>query len=119
MKRDIPIYFDNAVIMSSPERIGSSNMNRLDVGVFTKYGNRNGSYITDEVATMLINSATTGNTPVVGFFDPASEKWAGHTGPKLANGGQTVLLVADSQNRAGNSLFHLKDYIKVLVISNK
>ena len=40
-------------------------------------------------------------------------------GPTLANGGQTVLLVADSQNRAGNSLFHLKDYIKVLVISNK
>lgn len=40
-------------------------------------------------------------------------------GPTLANGGQTVLLVADSQNRAGNSLFRLKDYIKVLVISNK
>ena len=40
-------------------------------------------------------------------------------GPKLANGKQSVLLVADSQNQAGNSLFHLKDYIKVLVISNK
>lgn len=37
-------------------------------------------------------------------------------GPRLADGGQTVLLVSDSQNRAGNSLFHLKDYIKVLVI---
>ena len=40
-------------------------------------------------------------------------------GPKLADGRQTILLVADSQNRAGNSLFHLKDYIKVIVISNK
>ncbi len=38
-------------------------------------------------------------------------------GPKLADGRQTLLLVADSQNRAGNSLFHLKDYIKVIVIS--
>lgn len=37
-------------------------------------------------------------------------------GPKLADGRQTVLLVADSQNRAGNALFHLKDYIKVLVV---
>ena len=40
-------------------------------------------------------------------------------GPKLADGRQTILLVADSQNRAGNSLYHLKDYIKVIVISNK
>ena len=40
-------------------------------------------------------------------------------GPKLADGRQTLLLVADSQNRAGNSLYHLKDYIKVLVITNK
>ena len=40
-------------------------------------------------------------------------------GPKLADGGQTVLLVSDSQGRAGNSLFRLKDYIKVLVIANK
>ena len=37
-------------------------------------------------------------------------------GPKLADGRQTILLIADSQNRAGNSLFRLKDYIKVLVI---
>ena len=40
-------------------------------------------------------------------------------GPRLADGRQTLLLVADSQNRAGNSLFHLKDYIKVLVVDNK
>ena len=37
-------------------------------------------------------------------------------GPRLADGRQTLLLVADSQSRAGNSLFHLKDYIKVLVL---
>lgn len=86
MKRNIPIYFDNAIIMSPAESInGSSNLNRLKVGVFTKYGNRNGSYIKDDVAEMLIDSATKGDTPVVGFFDPESQGWASHTGPTLAS----------------------------------
>lgn len=35
-------------------------------------------------------------------------------GPLLADGSQTILLIADSQNRAGNPLFHLKDYVRVL-----
>ena len=39
-------------------------------------------------------------------------------GPRLADGRQTLLLVSDSQNRAGNSLFRLKDYIKVVVIKS-
>ena len=86
MKRNIPIYFDNAVIMSPAESVnGSSNLNRLKVGVFTKYGNRNGSYIKDDVAEMMIASATKGDTPVVGFFDPESKGWASHTGPTLAS----------------------------------
>lgn len=86
MKRNIPIYFDNAVIVSPAEPInGSSNLNRLKVGVFTKYGNRNGSYIKDDVAGMMIASATRGDTPVIGFFDPESKNWASHTGPTLAS----------------------------------
>ena len=86
MKRKIPVYFDNAVIMSPAEPInGSSSLNRLKVGVFTKYGNRNGSYIKDDVAEMMIASATKGDTPVVGFFDPESQGWASHTGPTLAS----------------------------------
>lgn len=86
MKRNIPIYFDNAVIVSPAEPInGSSNLNRLKVGVFTKYGNRNGSYIKDDVANMMIASATRGDTPVIGFFDPESKNWASHTGPTLAS----------------------------------
>ena len=86
MKRNIPIYFDNAIILSPAEPInGSTGLNRLKVGVFTKYGNRNGSYITDAVADMMINSATKGDTPVVGFFDPESKNWASHTGPTLAS----------------------------------
>lgn len=87
MDKKIPIYFDSVIIASPTQPISSSKpeLGRLDVGVFTKYGNRNGSYITDEIAESLIASATSGNTPVVGFFDPESESWAGHTGPTLAS----------------------------------
>lgn len=88
MDKKIPIYFDSVVISSPIQEISGSqpNIGRLKVRVFTKYGNRNGSYITDEVADQLINSAIQGNTPVVGFFDPGTKTWASHTGPTLANG---------------------------------
>ena len=88
MDKQIPIYFDSVVISSPIQEIsgGQPNVGRLKVRVFTKYGNRNGSYITDEVAEQLITSATQGNTPVVGFFDPGTKTWASHTGPTLANG---------------------------------
>ena len=33
----------------------------------------------------MIENASLGNTPVVGFFDPESKDWASHTGPTLAN----------------------------------
>lgn len=88
MERQIPIYFD-AQIMDSPITTiaeSESNIGRLRVAAFTKYKNRNGSYISDAVADQLIASATSGNTPVVGFFDPQEQKWASHTGPTLANG---------------------------------
>ena len=87
MEKKIPIYFDSVIVSSPLEMISESNKNlgRLKVRVFTKYGNRNGSYITDAVAEQLIASATQGNTPVIGFFDPQSQSWASHTGPTLAN----------------------------------
>lgn len=37
-------------------------------------------------------------------------------GPTLPDGRRTLLLVADSQNRMGNALFRLKDYIRVAII---
>ena len=88
MDRQIPIYFDSVTVSSPIEQISESNPNlgRLKVRVFTKFGNRNGSYITEAVAEQLIESATNGMTPVIGFFDPSSQSWASHTGPKLANG---------------------------------
>lgn len=87
MDKKIPIYFDNVIIASPLEKVSESNPNlgRLRVGVFTKYGNRNGSYITDAVAEMLIDSAIKGDTPVIGFFDPETQSWASHTGPTLAS----------------------------------
>ena len=87
MDRKIPIYFDSVIISSPLERISESNQNlgRARVRAFTKYGNRNGSYITDAVAEQLITSATRGNVPVIGFFDPQSQSWSSHTGPTLAN----------------------------------
>ena len=91
MEKKIPIYFD-AIIIDSPVQeisINNSEMgngSRLKVAAFTKYKNRNGSYITDEYAIKLIESATRGDTPVVGFFDPETQEWASHTGPTLANG---------------------------------
>jgi len=38
-------------------------------------------------------------------------------GPKQKDGSLTILLIADSQARTGNSLFHLKDYVRVLKIA--
>ena len=88
MEKQIPIYFDSVIIDSPFQGISESNPNigRLKVRVFTKYGNRNGSYITEAVANQLIESATQGTTPVVGFFDPETQSWASHSGPTLANG---------------------------------
>ena len=88
MDKKIPVYFDTIILDTPIQEISheDSNACRLQVAVFTKYRNRNGSYITDEYADLLIKSATRGNCPVVGFFDPETQTWASHTGPALANG---------------------------------
>ena len=87
MDKQIPIYFESMVIDSPIQEISTSNpkVGRFKVRAFTKYGNRNGSYITEAVANQLIESAISGHTPVVGFFDPQTKSWASHTGPTLAN----------------------------------
>ncbi len=40
-------------------------------------------------------------------------------GRRLKDGRQTILLISDSQNRQGNALFRMKDYIKVGIINTK
>lgn len=87
MNRKIPYTFDCVPVSSlSPIVSGSTNcenIGRMNVGVFTRYGNRNGSYITDQYAEYLISTAP--DRPVVGFFDRESQDWQGHVGPTLAS----------------------------------
>lgn len=86
MEKQIPLYFDSIVVDSPVEKFSENipNLSRLKVRVFTKYGNCNGSYITEAVANQLIDSATSGIVPVIGFFDPETKSWASHSGPKLS-----------------------------------
>lgn len=88
MSKQIPYLFDSVIISSLLERVSQDmpNTGRARVRVFSKYGNRNGSYITEQVADQLIESAITKHVPIVGFFDPQSQTWASHTGPTLAHG---------------------------------
>ena len=88
MNKQIPYLFDSVIISSPLERVSQDmpNTGRARVRVFSKYGNRNGSYITEQVADQLIESAITKHVPIVGFFDPQSQTWASHTGPTLAHG---------------------------------
>jgi hypothetical protein len=37
-------------------------------------------------------------------------------GPKLNDGRQTLILVSDSQGGFGNKIFHLRDYLRVLIL---
>lgn len=86
MDRKIPLTF-NVVISSPLTSINPAlpNVARAKCHVFTKYKNRNYSYITDEIADKLIESATQGTTPVVGFFDKETGDFTGHAGPELAS----------------------------------
>lgn len=88
MNRQVPYTFDCVPVSSlNPIVSGSNNcenIGRMNVGVFTRYGNRNGSYITDKYAEYLISTAI--DKPVVGFFDRESQDWQGHVGPTLASG---------------------------------
>lgn len=88
MSKQIPYLFNSVIISSPLERVSQDmpNTGRARVRVFSKYGNRNGSYITEQVADQLIESAITKHVPIVGFFDPQTQAWASHTGPTLAHG---------------------------------
>lgn len=37
-------------------------------------------------------------------------------GPKLADGRQTLILIADSQNGLGNWLYHIKDHLRLIIL---
>lgn len=85
MEKKIPYVFEDAVIYQplSPTDF-SNNIGRTRVRAFYKYANRNGSYITDQVAEYLIQTAP--GKPVVGFYNYLNQDFEGHTTPELAKG---------------------------------
>lgn len=84
MERKIPLTFESVILSSPAEQVSENNPNlrRVKVRAFSKYGNRNGSYITDQMAEKLVASAI--DQPIVGWYDPQTKSWAGHVGPTLA-----------------------------------
>ncbi len=80
-----------------------------------------GSYVTNKI--YKVRPAVEGKTlqaqwtTSLGLFSHTIANYEGMClGIKLADGRQTILLVSDSQGGYGNSLFHLKDYIRVGII---
>lgn len=56
-------------------------------------------------------------------FTPFNRSFANYEGiclgRQLADGRQTLLLIADSQSGYGRGVFHLKDYVKVLILPDE
>lgn len=84
MERKIPTTFESIILSSPAEAVSETtpNMCRAKVRAFSKYANRNGSYISDQVGERLVETAI--NKPIVGWYDPQTGSWAGHVGPELA-----------------------------------
>ena len=87
MKKNIPYIFEDAMLYQDLIPIhGIDKIGRTRVSCFYRGKNRNGSFITDEIADILIASATRGNTPIIGFYNYEEEDFERHMGPKLAKG---------------------------------
>ncbi len=80
-----------------------------------------GSYVTNKIYKVkpdeegkVLQAQWTTN---LGLFSQNIANYEGMClGVKLVDGRQTILLVSDSQGGYGNSLFHLKDYIRVGIL---
>lgn len=83
-------------------------------------------YQVDADQLLRVKKRPVEKTLVVSFrtrLNPFSWRLANYEGLcpgiRLADGRQTLLLVSDSQSGAGNRLFHLKDYLRVLVLPDE
>lgn len=87
MNKQVPYIFEDATFyekltpLYSLDRVGRTRMK-----AFYRGKNRNGSFITQEVADQLIRSATKGNTPIIGFYNYEEGDFERHMGPKIAKG---------------------------------
>lgn len=84
MERMVPVQFNDVSFSPLEQMSNVPNVGHTKVRVFSKYRNRNGSYITDEVAEALIKSAVEAHVPVVGFYDKETEDFTSHVREDLA-----------------------------------
>lgn len=82
MERKIPFRFDVSFEEGGLHPTSDPELFQGKVRVFYKYSNRNGSYITDDFATKLAESAY--NKPVMGYYDVLQQDFLGHEGPEKA-----------------------------------
>lgn len=82
MERKIPFRFDVSFEEGGLHPTSDPELYEGKVRVFYKYSNRNGSYITDEFAQKLAESAY--NKPVIGYYDILRQDFLGHEGPEKA-----------------------------------
>ena len=82
MERQIPFRFDVSFDEGGLHPTQDPQLYQGKVRVFYKYSNRNGSYITDEFADRLSQSAYC--KPVFGYYDVEVEDFLGHEGPEKA-----------------------------------
>ena len=61
-----------------------ADVGRTKVRVFTKFRNRNGSYIDEATADKLIETAVDTHVPIVGFFDKEADDFTSHVPEDLA-----------------------------------
>ena len=87
MNKQIPYVFEDVTFYKDLAPVGNlSNVGRTRMRSFYKGKNRNGSFINEDVANMLINSAMKGNVPVIGFYNHETKDFERHMGPELAKG---------------------------------
>lgn len=69
-----------ATVYGNLTPLNNSAFSKARLKIFYKGLNRNGSYITDEVAEKLL--ATLPGTPIVGYFDGDNDDFLGHVSPE-------------------------------------
>ena len=86
MERQVPWVFNDVSIVAPLEPISEelADVGRTKVRVFTKFRNRNGSYIDEATADKLIETAVDTHVPIVGFFDKEADDFTSHVPEDLA-----------------------------------
>lgn len=86
MERQVPWVFNDVSIVAPLEPISEelADVGRTKVRVFTKFRNRNGSYIDELTAERLIETAVDTHVPIVGFFDKETDDFTSHVPEDLA-----------------------------------